>query len=89
MFLCSLYTFRLEARSDSDSLSFVKPQVVVLKKEFIGPGLHLRPTYADHARLPLQWTLNSLFSACGKDNGRIRPPPDRGILKLSSRLLIA
>ena len=30
-----------------------------LKKEFIGPGLHLRPVYADHAQPPLQglWTL--------------------------------
>ena len=29
-----------------------------MKKEFIGPGLHLRPVHADHARPPLQWTLN-------------------------------
>ncbi|KAB0339811.1 hypothetical protein FD754_023638 [Muntiacus muntjak] len=29
--------------------------------EFIGPGLHLRPVRADRARLPLQWTLNSLL----------------------------
>ena len=60
-----------------------------VKKEFMRPGLHLRPVCADHARLPLQWTLNPLLSACGNDNGRIRPPPDRGILKITSRLLIA
>ena len=60
----------------------------ILKKEFIGPGLHLRPVRADPAGPPLQWTLNSLFSACGNDNGRIRPPPDRGTLKITSRLLI-
>ena len=35
----------------------------MLKKELIGPGLHLRPVYADHARPPSQWTLNSVFSA--------------------------
>ena len=63
--------------------------VAMLKKEFIGPGLHLRPVHADHARPPLQWTLNSVLSACGNDNGRIRPPLDRGILKITSRLLIA
>ena len=34
-----------------------------LKKEFIGPGLHLRPVHADHAQPPFQWTLNSVFSA--------------------------
>ena len=48
----------------------------VLKREFIGPGLHLRPVHADHARPPLQWTLNSVFSAYG-NNRSIRPPPDR------------
>ena len=53
-----------------------------MKKEFIGPGLHLRPVHADHARPPLQWTLNSVFSVYGNDNRRIRPPPDRGILKI-------
>ena len=63
--------------------------LVAVKKEFIGPGLHLRPICADHARLPLQWTLNSLLSACGNNNGRIRPPPDRGSLKITSRLLVA
>ena len=61
----------------------------LLKKEFIGPGLHLRPVHADHARLPLQWTLNYVFGVYGNNNRRIRPPPDRGILKIISRLLIA
>ena len=60
-----------------------------MKKEFIGPGLHLRPVRADRARPPLQWTLNSVLSACRNDNGRIRPPLGRGILKITSRLLIA
>ena len=32
----------------------------IVKKEFIGPGLHLRPVHADHARPPFQWTLNSV-----------------------------
>ena len=31
-----------------------------MKKEPIGPGLHLRPVRADHARPLLQWALNSL-----------------------------
>ena len=53
-----------------------------MKKEFIGPGLHLRPVHADHARPPLPWTLNSVFSVYGNDSRRIRPPPDRGILKI-------
>ena len=48
-----------------------------MKKEFIGPGLHLRPIHADHAQPPFQWTLNSVFSVC---ENRIRPPPDRGTL---------
>ena len=61
----------------------------VVKKEFIGPGLHLRPVHADRARPPLQWTLNSVFSAYENNNRRIRPPPDRGTLKIVSRLLIA
>ena len=42
--------------------------VLVLKKEFIGPGLHLRPVHADHARPPFQWTLNSVFSAYENNN---------------------
>ena len=62
---------------------------LVLKKEFIGPGLHLRPVHADHAQPPFQWTLNSVFSAYENNNRRIRPPPDRGTLKIVSRLLIA
>ena len=58
-----------------------------MKKEFIGPGLHLRPVHADPARPPLQWTLNSVLSSCGNDNGRIRPPPDRGTLKRKQTLI--
>ena len=46
---------------------------VTLKKEFIGPELHLRPVHAG-----IQWTLNSVLSACGNDNGRIRPPSGQG-----------
>ena len=61
----------------------------LVKKEFIGPGLHLRPVHADHAWPPFQWTLNSVFSAYENNNRRIRPPPDRGTLKIVSRLLIA
>ena len=60
-----------------------------MKKEFLGPGPHLRPVHADPARPPLQWALNSVFSAYGNDNRRIRPPPDRGSLKIISRLLLA
>ena len=37
---------------------------------------------------PFQWTLNSVFSAYENNNRRIRPPPDRGTLKIISRLLI-
>ena len=59
-----------------------------MKKEFIGPGLHPRPVHADHAQPPFQWTLNSVFSAY-ENNRRIRSPPDRGTLKIVSRLLIA
>ena len=66
-----------------------EPSALLLKKEFIGPGLHLRPVHVDHAWPPLQWTLNSMFSAYGNDNRRIRTPPDRGTLKIVSRLLIA
>ena len=60
-----------------------------LKKEFTGPGLHLGPVCDGCVRPPLQWTLNSVLSAYGNDNGRIRPPLGRGILKITSRLLIA
>ena len=59
---------------------------ILLKKEFIGPGLHLRPVHADHARPPFQWTLNSVFSAY--ENKKDKTPPDRGTLKTVSRLLI-
>ena len=59
-----------------------------MKKEFIGPGLHLRPVHADHAQPPFQWTLNSVFSAYENNNRRIRPPSGRGALKIVSRLLI-
>ena len=61
----------------------------LVKKEFIRPGPRLRPVHADHAWLPLQWTLDSVLSACGNYNRKIRPPLDRGILKITSRLLIA
>ena len=64
-------------------------QSLSLKKEFTGPGLHLRPIHADHALPPFQWTLNPVFSAYENNNRRIRPPPDRGTLKIVSRLLIA
>ena len=59
-----------------------------MTKEFIVPGLRLRPVHADHAQPPFQWTLNSVFSAY-ENNRRIRSPPDRGTLKIISRLLIA
>ena len=49
-------------------------KVLHIKKEFIGPGLHLRPVHADHARPPLQWTLDSVLSVYGNYNRRIRPP---------------
>ena len=39
--------------------------LLALKKEFIGPGLPLWPVRADHARLPLQWTLNSCLAPVG------------------------
>ena len=60
----------------------------MVKKEFIAPGLLLRPVHAYHARPPFQWTLNSVFSAYENNNRRIRPPPDRGTLKIVSRLLL-
>ena len=61
----------------------------MMKKEFIGPGLPLRPVHADHSRPPFQWTLNSVFSVYENNNRRIRPPTDRGTLKIVSRLLNA
>ena len=42
-----------------------------MKKEFTGPGPHLRPVRADRARPPLQWTLDSVLSAYGNYNRRI------------------
>ena len=64
-------------------------EIIILKKEFIGPGLRLRPVHADPARPPFQWALNSVFGVYGNDNRRIRPPLDRRTLKIISRLLIA
>ena len=43
-----------------------------MKREFTGPGLHLRSVHADYAWPPLQWTLNSVFSAYG-NNIKIDP----------------
>ena len=60
-----------------------------LKKEFIGPELHLRPVHADHAQPPLQWTLNSVSGANGNDNRRLRTPSGQGTLEDVSRLLLA
>ena len=68
-------------------LSVVPCLRVLLRKGFIGPGLHLRAVHADHAWPPFQWTLNSVFSAYENNNRRVRPPPDRGTLKIVSRLL--
>ena len=62
--------------------------LIIVKKEFVGPGLHLRPVCADRAWPPLQWTLNSVLSACGNDNGRIRSALGRGILKKRKQTLI-
>ena len=36
---------------------------------------------ADHAWPLLQWTLNSVLSACGNDSERIRPPSGQGNLE--------
>ena len=71
------------------STGLVSRPAVPVKKEFIGPGLHLRPVHADHAWPPFQWTLNTVFSAYENNNRRIRSPPDRGTLKIVPRLLIA
>ena len=54
---------------------------VKMKKEFMGPGLHLRPVCADCAWPPLQWTLSSVHSACGNDKGRTRPRSGQGNLE--------
>ena len=64
-------------------------KVLHLKKEFIESGLHFRPVHADHAWSPLQWTLDSVLGVYGNYNKRIRLPLERGILKITSRLLIA
>ena len=48
-----------------------------MKKEFIGPGPHLRPVHTDHARPPFQWTLNSVFSAYENTNRRKDNTPSR------------
>ena len=45
-------------------------QMAQRKKEFRGPGLHLRPVCSDRAWPPIQWNLKSVLSACGNDNGR-------------------
>jgi len=63
-------------------------KVLHIKKDFIGAGLRLRPVHADHARPSLQWTRDSVLSVYGNYNRRIRPAMDRGILKITSRLLI-
>ena len=70
-------------------MDYTITNLVLMKKEFIGPGLQLRPVRAGHARPPLQWTPNPVLSAYRNGNGRIRPPLCRGILKTTSRLLIA
>ena len=75
----------------STTVSTVSPSIsheVMVNKELIGPGLHHRPVHADHAWPPFQRTLNSVFTAYENNNRRIRPPPDRGTLKILSRLLI-
>ena len=48
-----------------------------MKKEFTGPGLHLRPVHADRARPPFQWTLNSVFSAYENNYRRKDKTPSR------------
>ena len=55
--------------------------IVHLKKELTGPGPNLRPVHADHAQPPLQWTLDSVLSAYGNYNRRIRPPSGQGNLE--------
>ena len=71
----------LGALSPDAARLFPPGRAVQVKKEFIGPGLHLRPVCADRAWPPLQWTLNSVLGTCGKDNGRIRPPSGQGNLE--------
>ena len=55
--------FQCQACSCQLLEAYFKFGVILLKEEFIGPGLHLRPVHADHARPPLQWTLNSVIVA--------------------------
>ena len=43
---------------------------VAVKKGFTGPGLPLRPVHADNARPP---PVDSVLTACGNYNRRIRP----------------
>ena len=57
--------------------------LVGVKEETDRAGLHLRSGHADHAQPPLQWTLDSVLSAYVNYNRRIRPPLDRGILKIT------
>ena len=40
-------------------------KAITVKKEFIGPGLHLRPVCADRAWPPLQWTLTLCLAPVG------------------------
>ena len=53
--------------------------IPILKKEFIGPGLHLRPVRADPARPPLQWTLNS--AQCLWEQWKDKTPSGQGNLE--------
>ena len=66
---------RLSGWSGSGEVLFL----VEVKKEFTGPGLHLRPVRAGRAQPALQWALNSVLCTYGNDNGRIRPALGRGI----------
>ena len=77
-----------QLRQPAASHGMLSLKLFPLKKEFIGPGLHLSPVHADHPQPPFQWTLNSVFSAY-ETSRRKRPPPERGTLKIVSRLLIA
>ena len=72
---------RTEEPGGLQSMGSHRVPLDILKKEFIGPGLHLRPVCADRACPPLQWTLNSVLSACGNAKGRIRPPSGQGNLE--------
>ena len=63
----------LPGRKVMTNLDSILKSRVLLKKEFIRPGLHVRPVHADHGWPPFQWTLNSVFSAHENNNRRIRP----------------